>query len=84
MSVACRLLASACALLAPAYTAHCADLRSAFTERERDIILSLSPLPAAPKDSTNGVDGDEAGVELGQKLFFDTRLSGTGAVACAT
>ena len=38
---------------------------------------ALGPLPAkeAPKASM---------VEMGQRLFFDVRLSGDGAISCAT
>jgi cytochrome c peroxidase len=44
-------------------------------------IGSLSPLPADP--SNKYADDGRAAV-LGQKLFFDTRFSSNGEVACAT
>ena len=46
-----------------------------FTERERRIILSMSPRPAVPPDPTNAYADDARAAELGQRLFFDTRLS---------
>lgn len=44
-------------------------------------IGSLGPPPAAP---SNTVADDRDAAALGQALFFDRRLSGNGAVACAT
>lgn len=46
--------------------------------------LSLASLPGPPIDPTNRVHADPAAQQLGHKLFFDTRLSGNGAIACAT
>lgn len=42
---------------------------------------SLAPLPPDP---SNAVADDPRAADLGQKLFFDTRLSGNGQVACAS
>ena len=47
-------------------------------------IQRASPLPLAPPDATNRVANDPAAAHLGQWLFFDTRLSGTGTFSCAT
>jgi len=55
-----------------------------FDERERKAILSLSPLPAAPRDTTNRVDGNPKAIALGKALFSDTRLSGNGGFSCAS
>lgn len=44
-------------------------------------IRELEPLPADP---TNRYADDLGAVRLGQKLFFDTRLSSNGKVSCAT
>jgi len=44
-------------------------------------IGSLEPLPADP---TNRVADDPRAAGFGKRLFFDTRLSSTGKVACAT
>ena len=46
--------------------------------------MRLSALQPAPKDPSNAVDGSPAAARLGQRLFFDKRFSGNGAVACAT
>ena len=46
--------------------------------------LSLSEREPLPVDPTNRFADDARAVELGQKLFFDTRLSSNGQVSCAT
>jgi len=46
--------------------------------------LSLSQLPPLPADPSNAFADDERAAELGQKLYFDTRLSGNGTVSCAS
>lgn len=46
--------------------------------------LALSSLGPLPADPSNRVADDPAAARLGQRLFFDTRLSGNGRVACAT
>ena len=54
------------------------------TVAERAAIFALSPLPPAPKDSTNAVDGDPRAIELGRRLFYDAALSGDGRFSCAS
>ncbi|WP_246312536.1 cytochrome-c peroxidase [Pseudaquabacterium terrae] len=44
-------------------------------------IGSLKPLPPDP---SNRVADDPRAAEFGQRLFFDTRLSGNGKVSCAS
>lgn len=46
--------------------------------------LSLSSLEALPPDPSNRVADDPRAIQLGKKLFFDTRFSSNGKVACAT
>jgi cytochrome c peroxidase len=46
--------------------------------------LSLEALEALPPDPSNRWAEDERVADLGHRLFFDTRLSGNGRVACAT
>ena len=41
------------------------------------------PPPLAP-DPSNRVSGRREAIELGEKLFFEPRLSGTGSMLCAT
>src|SRR5436190_19890043 len=44
-------------------------------------IGSLGPVPSDP---SNRVADDPRAVDLGHQLFFDTRFSANGTVACAT
>ena len=46
--------------------------------------LSLSDLEPLPPDPTNRVADDPRAARLGERLFFDTRLSSDGKVACGT
>ena len=56
-----------------------------FTAAERRAILDHGPWPTAwAPDTSNRRQGDAASVILGQRLFFDTGLSGHGRVACAS
>lgn len=54
-----------------------------FSEDERRRILELSPLGPPPADPSNAVADDETAARLGQRLFFEPRLS-SGGVSCAT
>jgi cytochrome c peroxidase len=47
-----------------------------FSREEWSIIKTLSPLPALPVDTTNKYRDSPAAALLGQKLFFEPRLSG--------
>lgn len=55
-----------------------------FTAKDRDIILTMSPLPPVPANPTNAVADNPRAARLGQFLFFDKRLSSNGQVACST
>ncbi len=46
--------------------------------------LWIGSLPALAPDPSNRVGDDPRAAAMGQKLFFDTRLSSNGKVACAT
>lgn len=46
--------------------------------------LSLGALEPVPADPTNRVADDPRAAQLGERLFFDTRLSSDGKVACGT
>ena len=63
-----------------------APLGDPWTAEEARLLTSLSlrELGPAPADPTNRVADDPRAKELGRKLFFDTRLSANGQVACAT
>jgi cytochrome c peroxidase len=47
-------------------------------------VLTHSPLPPPPIDETNAVADDPAAARLGQFLFFEPRLSGSGRFSCAS
>lgn len=58
----------------------------AWTESEIELLRSLwiGSLPPVPADPSNAVADDPRAARFGQRLFFDTRLSANGEVACAT
>jgi cytochrome c peroxidase len=72
-------------LLFACYAAYAAGGLLDFTPEERRAVLRHGPWPApwAP-DPTNRASGNPAAVELGERLFFDPRLSRTRSVACAS
>ena len=56
-----------------------------FTAEEKAKILRHGPWPPAEsRDPSNRASGRREAVELGGRLFFEPRLSGTGSVLCAT
>ena len=56
-----------------------------FGEAEKQAILALGPWPAPlATDPTNRVSGKRPALELGERLFFDTRLSTSGKFSCGT
>jgi cytochrome c peroxidase len=57
-----------------------------WTEEETKLVLSLglSSLPPPPADPSNAVADDADAASLGKALFFDTRFSANGKVACGT
>jgi cytochrome c peroxidase len=56
-----------------------------FKPEEIAKILLHGPWPPAPgRDPSNRVSGKREAIALGEKLFFEPRLSGTGSVLCAT
>lgn len=62
------------------------SIPSQWTEEQQRLInsLSLSNLPALPEDPSNRVADNQLAAELGQRLYFDTRLSDDNTVSCAT
>jgi cytochrome c peroxidase len=73
--------AGALALAGPGHTQPLLD----FEPQEIRRILQHGPWPpAAARDPSNRASGDARAVALGQRLFFDPRLSVNGAIACAT
>ncbi|HEX7151605.1 MAG TPA: cytochrome c peroxidase [Thermoanaerobaculia bacterium] len=81
-----RIAIVAALLLAAALTAVAATRGDRWSDEEVEILrgLSLAELEPLPADPTNRVADDPRAVRLGQRLFFDTRLSSNGKVACAT
>jgi cytochrome c peroxidase len=63
-----------------------ASVTDGWSDEERELIgsLSISRLGPVPADPSNRVADDPGAAALGHRLFFDTRLSSTGTVACAT
>jgi cytochrome c peroxidase len=56
-----------------------------FSRDELEKIVQHGPWPPpAPRDPSNRVSGKPEAIALGEKLFFEPRLSGTGSVLCAT
>jgi cytochrome c peroxidase len=64
------------------------ELRLSEIEFSRDEMLAIvqhGPWPPpARRDPSNRVSGKPEAIALGEKLFFEPRLSGTGSVLCAT
>lgn len=63
-----------------------APLPAQWSEQELSLLdsLWLENLPDLPPDTGNAVADNPLAAELGHQLFFDTRLSATGTIACAT
>lgn len=60
--------------------------RGGWTSAQLDELqsMSLAALEPLPPDHTNRVADDARAADLGRRLFFDTRLSSNGRVACST
>jgi cytochrome c peroxidase len=75
------LTAVGLALLAAASAAQAVH----FTEAEVRAILAHGPWPVPiAKDPTNRVSGERQAIELGERLFFDPRLSASAKFSCGT
>jgi cytochrome c peroxidase len=56
-----------------------------FTQAEIRAILAHGPWPTpVTSDPTNRASGSRAAIELGERLFFDARLSADGRFSCGT
>src|SRR3982751_879393 len=87
MSRSMYLLAAALtALAALTFASLGASQRKTWSEAELAQLagLSLDRLPPLAPDPSNRVADDPRAAELGQRIFFDTRFSANGRVACAT
>jgi cytochrome c peroxidase len=81
-----RIVLAAALFLVAALTAVAASRGDRWSEQDLDTLhsLTLAELEPLPADPTNRVADDPRAVQLGQRLFFDTRLSSNGKVSCAT
>jgi len=61
-----------------------ADDRTLYTADELAAIYRHSPLGKPAPDPTNVAADDPAAAVLGQRLFYDVRLSANGQIACVT
>ncbi len=62
-----------------------AEVPTPFTESEIRAILAHGPWPVPLKtDPSNRVSGEREAVAFGERLFFDSRLSGSGKFSCGT
>ncbi len=73
-------------LLAATIAGTAATSTDGWSDRQIDELrsLSLADLEPLAPDPTNRVADDPRAAALGQRLFFDTRFSANGLVACAT
>lgn len=81
-----RMLAGAALVLMATNATVAVSARSGWTTAQLDELRSMSliELEPLPPDPTNRVADDARAADLGRRLFFDTRLSSNGRVACST
>ena len=81
-----KILAGAALLLLATIVCTAAPSGERWSEEEIDELkgLWLGSLGAPPPDPTNRVADDPRAAALGERLFFDTRLSANGHVSCGT
>jgi cytochrome c peroxidase len=84
MSLRAQLVCGVGALALVAAAPPQSDDTVSFTEVEVRRLLQHSPLEGPPPDPTNRVADDPRAARLGQRLFFDPRLSANGEISCAT
>lgn len=78
------LIVAALASTATVYVASSPTMRWSPEEQALLSSLTLESLGPLPADPSNRYADDSAAARLGHRLFFDTRLSGNGAVSCAS
>src|SRR6478609_7139940 len=81
-----RIFAATVVVLLAVIATVTASGRGGWTNAQLEEIrsMSLSELEPLPRDPTNRVADDPRAADLGRRLFFDTRLSSNGRVACGT
>src|SRR5687767_11458718 len=78
------LAVSAALLITGTWTLTASSGRWSDAEIQELGTLWIGALERVPPDPTNRVADDPRAAKLGRRLFFDTRLSSNGRVACAT
>jgi cytochrome c peroxidase len=81
-----RIFAAAILILFATIATVTASGRGGWTSAQLEELrsMSLAELDSLPRDPTNRVADDPRAADLGRRLFFDTRLSANGRVACST
>jgi cytochrome c peroxidase len=81
-----RIFAVTVLILSATIATVAASSHSGWTSAQIEELRSmwLTELEPLPPDPTNRVADDPRAAELGRRLFFDTRLSSNGRVACGT
>jgi cytochrome c peroxidase len=78
-----KIATAVCSILIASAAA--AEPLAPFSEAEIRAILAHGPWPRpATSDPTNAASGKREAIELGQRLFFDLRISGDGRFSCGT
>ena len=82
----CAATALVVLILWATFTSTAASSRAGWTTAQLEELrsMSITELPPLPSDPTNRVADDPRAADLGRRLFFDTRLSSNGRVACST
>ena len=73
------IAALSCALLCA-----CSGGAEMLTADDMEHLRELGPLPALPPSPTNRHADDPRAIALGQRLFFDKRMSADGQIACVS
>jgi cytochrome c peroxidase len=81
-----RIIATSVLVLLATIATVATSGRNGWTSVELDELrsMSLTELGPLPSDPTNAAADDSRAADLGRRLFFDTRLSSNGRVACST
>jgi len=80
-----RLALAALTALAPAVKAEGPNAEVQLSDAEIKAILAHGPWPTpTAADPTNRVSGKREAIELGERLFFDERLSSSGRFSCGS
>lgn len=81
-----RIFSAAILILSATIATVTASGRGGWTSAQLEELrsMSLAALDSLPRDPTNRVADDPRAVDLGRRLFSDTRLSSNGRVACST